>query len=67
MSANDPKVCENGGGRYKAPIEYQGTLSDDGTEIEGRWRIANRTWGKFMMIREGRRIAALTRKKAEIA
>ena len=32
-------------------VEYEGTLSDDGTEIEGRWIISRIWFGKFLMIR----------------
>jgi hypothetical protein len=37
--------------QHRSPILYEGTLSADGSEIEGRWTIT-RVWsGKFMMIR----------------
>jgi hypothetical protein len=36
---------------YKNPVVYEGTLSSDGTEIEGRWAIGKILWGKFLMIR----------------
>jgi hypothetical protein len=35
------------------PIVYDGALSADGTEIEGRWTIAGLLSGKFLMIRSG--------------
>jgi hypothetical protein len=34
-------------------IDYEGTLSEDGTEIEGRWRVPRGWSGKFLMIRPG--------------
>jgi hypothetical protein len=36
---------------YKNPVVYEGTLSSDGTEIEGRWAIGKILSGKFLMIR----------------
>jgi hypothetical protein len=32
-------------------VEYEGTLSGDGTEIEGRWTIPGNCSGTFLMIR----------------
>jgi hypothetical protein len=32
-------------------IAYEGTLSEDATEIEGRWRVPRGWSGKFLMIR----------------
>ena len=43
-------------------VDYQGTLSADGIEIEGHW-VIRRTWsGTFLMIRETGKAAARTRK-----
>ena len=39
-------------------VQYDGTLSDDGTEVEGRWRLPSGRSGKFMMIRSSRSPAA---------
>lgn len=34
-----------------SPINYEGVLNGDGTEIEGRWTIVKVWSGKFLMIR----------------
>jgi hypothetical protein len=36
---------------HRSPIVYEGALNGDGTEIEGRWTIAEVWSGKFLMIR----------------
>jgi hypothetical protein len=47
-------------------VHYAGTLSGDGTEIEGTWRTQG--WsGKFLMIRTGGRTEAATKKAFEPA
>ena len=48
------------------PIRYDGVLSRDGTEIEGRWSIPGNWSGKFLMMRSGRGLQAarLRRKQA---
>jgi hypothetical protein len=38
---------------YSRPVDYQGTVNGDGTEIEGHWTIAGSWSGKFLMIRSG--------------
>lgn len=45
------KTYDAGIPNYGAPIDYDGTLSADGSEIEGRWRICATWSGKFLMIR----------------
>jgi hypothetical protein len=45
---------------YERPVDYQGALSGDGTEIEGRWSIAGILSGKFLMIRSAGKAAELT-------
>jgi hypothetical protein len=41
-------------------VAYEGTLSADGTEIEGRWTVGN--WsGKFLMIRSAGKAEAVAR------
>jgi hypothetical protein len=47
------KTYQNAGPSYDAPIRYRGTLSDDATEIEGRWTISSTWSGKFLMVRQG--------------
>jgi hypothetical protein len=42
---------------HRNPIFYNGALSRDGTEIEGRWVISPRASGKFLMIRPAPRRA----------
>lgn len=44
-------------------VQYDGTLSADGNEIEGRWRIPGAGSGKFLMIRSTRNVVAKTRGK----
>jgi hypothetical protein len=51
---------------YRA-VNYEGTLSSDGTEIEGRWIIAGVWSGKFLMIRSAGKRAKVARKVAERA
>jgi hypothetical protein len=46
------------------PIRYEGVLTPDGDEIEGRWTIPGNWSGKFLMMRSGRRQAvARTRRR----
>ncbi len=52
-------------GRYPHPVRYSGTLSADGTEIEGRWRISWYWSGTFLMIRSPREAVAVSRKAEE--
>ena len=44
-------------------VEYEGTLSGDGTEIEGRWTIPSNCSGTFLMIRSSRTETARSRKQ----
>jgi hypothetical protein len=46
------KTYDGSGGRTHT-IHYEGTLSDDGIEIEGRWIIRASRVGRFLMIRSG--------------
>lgn len=43
---------------YSAPVVYEGSVSGDGQEIEGRWTIQGVWSGKFLMVRPGRTVAA---------
>jgi hypothetical protein len=47
-------------------INYAGTLSADGTEIEGRWRIPGDGSGKFLMIRFDGIAEAISREISEL-
>jgi hypothetical protein len=45
-----------------AVVEYEGTLSADGTEIDGRWTIRGNSSGTFLMIRSSQTENARSRK-----
>jgi hypothetical protein len=51
------KTYDGSGGRTHT-IRYDGTISDDGGEIEGRWMIRANWAGRFLMIRSGRTVPA---------
>ncbi len=61
------KTCQQGGIYYVSPIEYDGLLNEDGTEIEGRWTISREWSGKFLMIRSRGQTAEVLEKKSEKA
>jgi len=44
------KTYDGANPRY-GTVAYDGTLSPDGTEIEGRWTVPGNWSGKFLMIR----------------
>ena len=46
------KTYEEGAG-MRHTVEYDGTLSEDATEIEGRWFIPLSWSGRFIMVRPG--------------
>ena len=48
-----------------SPVRYEGALNADGTEIEGRWIIAQVWSGKFLMIRSAGQETAVSRKTVE--
>ena len=50
---------------YSSKVIYEGAVSDDGQEIEGRWTIHGVWSGKFLMVRPGRKAAAA--RQAEFA
>lgn len=52
------------GSDYKK-VDYSGTMSADGTRIEGHWTIRNEWSGKFVMTRPPRAEVAVTRTVAE--
>jgi hypothetical protein len=45
------------------PVQYEGALNGDATEIEGRWRIDDGTTGKFLMVRSNGKAVAVERKQ----
>lgn len=50
---------------HRRPINYDGAVLDDGSEIEGRW-VLSPTWsGRFLMIRATRNAESVVRKKYE--
>ena len=55
----------DGGGGWRHSVEYDGVLSADGSEIEGRWRIRRELTGKFMMIRPAGKAQSVTKRVAE--
>ena len=42
---------------HRDPVHYDGTISDEGTEVSGRWTIAGEWSGTFLMIRPARQEA----------
>ncbi len=57
----------DGANPHYTRVAYDGTLSADGTEIEGRWLISGDSTGKFLMIRSAGREAAVRREAFERA
>lgn len=47
------------------PIRYQGTISESGDEISGRWEIADAWSGTFLMVRKPGSQAAVERRVSE--
>jgi hypothetical protein len=47
------KTYLGSGPNYRQAIVYDGTVNDDGTEIEGRWTIPGDWSGRFLMTRSG--------------
>lgn len=56
----------DGSNPYYSRVTYEGTLSADGTEIEGRWIVPGNA-GKFLMVRSAGKQEAVTRKAFERA
>jgi len=48
-------------------VEYEGTLTEDFQEIEGRWFIPGNWAGRFLMIRSGGRSVEVAREEFERA
>jgi hypothetical protein len=46
-------------------VNYEGTLSDDGLEIDGRWTIPGKDHGRFLMIRRRGTTEAVVRQVYE--
>lgn len=61
------KTYDQPGRYHQNPIVYEGALSSDGSEIEGRWTIIRIWSGKFLMIRSPGRAARIRRKAFERA
>ena len=54
-----------GPGRPNHSVQYEGTLTDDFLEIEGRWFIPGNWAGRFLMIRSGGRSVEVAREEFE--
>jgi hypothetical protein len=50
---------------YQDPVAYEGALSGDATEIEGRWTIRGWSSGKFLMVRSAGKAASVRRDVSE--
>jgi len=48
-------------------VEYEGTLTEDGMEVDGRWFIPGSWAGRFLMIRSGGRSVEEARQAFEKA
>jgi hypothetical protein len=55
----------DGTGGWTHSVAYDGLLSSDGTEIEGRWRVSGAWSGKFLMVRSGAEEKSVVRKAFE--
>jgi hypothetical protein len=60
------KTYQDAGPFYAATVRYQGTLSNDATEIEGRWTIWRILSGKFVMVRPAGRAAEVEHTQSEL-
>jgi hypothetical protein len=59
------KTYQDAGLIYAARVKYQGTLSSEATEIDGRWTIWKMYSGRFMMIRSAGKAAEVEQKQSE--
>jgi hypothetical protein len=57
----------DGGNPHYGRVAYEGTLSADGTEIEGRWIVPGSWSGKFLMIRSPGKEESVSRRVFERA
>jgi hypothetical protein len=51
----------DGANPHYGTVAYEGILSADGTEIEGRWTVPGNWSGKFLMIRSSPKAEAVAR------
>lgn len=61
------KTYEQATQGYRAEVRYEGTVTEDGTEIEGCWIIGAAWSGRFLMVRGVREAEELARRKFERA
>jgi hypothetical protein len=66
MSVRFTKTYE-GPQRPNHAVEYEGTITQDYLEIEGRWFIPGNWAGRFLMIRSGGRSVEVAREAFERA
>jgi len=57
----------HGASEYYDSVHYAGALNEDGTEINGTWRISASWSGTFLMIRQRAVATALSREATERA
>jgi hypothetical protein len=57
----------DGSGGWDHSVFYQGLLSGEGDEIEGRWTVPGQWSGRFLMVRASRRTEAEARRRFERA
>ena len=57
----------DGSGGWSHSVSYEGTVSSDSTEIDGRWSIENAASGTFLMMRSGGKSVAATKRAYERA
>jgi hypothetical protein len=60
------KRYQDAGPLYAATVKYRGTLSQDATEIAGRWAILAIFSGKFVMTRLPGKAAEVEHKQSEL-
>jgi hypothetical protein len=57
----------DGANPHYRTVAYEGTLSRDGTEIEGRWIVPGNWSGKFLMVRSAGKAETVSRSVFERA